>query len=481
MAITSIGIGSGLEVEDIITKLVALEKKPLEGLKEKATKIDTKVSSYGEIKSLVSTLQDAASKLALDSGWNMLAVKSSKESAVSVSVSGIAAATSFSVGVQKLAQSQSTVSTAISAGGTIGSGQLTLQLGSWNAGVFTAGTAAAVNVTVGATDTLAQVAAKINDSGSGVVATVLTDASGDRLMLRSKETGAVSGFRITATDDDGSNADNAGVSRLAFDLAQPTVGMAANTYQPAQDAVATINGITVTSAKNQLVNAVPGLTISLNEVTATGADALITSTVDKEAMTKNIQDFVDAYNAINTLLGDATKYDKETKTAGDLQGDSTAVGLRNSLRSVLTASVSGGAFTTLSSIGINLGSNGAVGDTNLKVDGAKLSKALDDLDNVKKLFIQRNQDGTSTGVAASMKSYTGTLLSFDGLLNNKTDALERESKSNLSEQDKVENRATLTETRLRKTYTALDVKMGTLQALANYMDQQVSQWNKKND
>ena len=477
MAITSVGIGSGLEVEDIISKLVALEKKPLEGLQAKAEKIQTKVSSYGEIKSLVSTLQDAASKLALDSGWNTLAVKSSKESAVSVSVSGIAAATSFSVGVQKLAQSQSTVSTAISAGGSIGSGQLTLELGSWNAGVFTAGTAAAVNVTVGATDTLAQVAAKINDSGSGVVATVLSDASGDRLMLRSKETGAVSGFRITTADDDGNNADNGGLSRLNFDLSQPTVGMAANTYQAAQDAVATINGITVTSAKNQLVNAVPGLTISLNEVTATGADALITTTVDKEAMTKNIQEFVDAYNAVNTFLSTATKYDSETKTAGDLQGDSTAVGLRNSLRSVLTANgTSGNVFNSLSDIGITMGRDG-----NLTVNGSKLSTSLGDLENVKKLFIQRNDDGTSTGLAARMKSYVGDLLAFDGQLNNKTDALGRESDRNLSEQDKVNDRATLAEARLRKTYTALDVKMGTLQALANYMDQQVSQWNKKND
>src|SRR6218665_1526029 len=336
MAITSIGIGSGLEVEDIITKLLALEKKPLEGLQTKADKIQTKVSSYGEIKSLVSTLQDAASKLTLDSGWNTLAVKSSKESAVSVSVTGIASATSFSVGVQKLAQSQSTVSTAISAGGSIGSGQLTLEMGSWNTGVFTPGTAAAVSVTVGANDTLAQVAAKINDSGAGVVATVLTDASGDRLMLRSKETGVAAGFRITAADDDGNNNDNAGLSRLAFDLAQPTVGMAANASQAGQDAVATINGITVTSAKNQLVDVVPGLTISLNEVTTDNPDALITSTVDKAAMTKNIQEFVDAYNAVNTYLATATAYDDKTKKAGDLQGDSTTVGLRNSLRSVLT-------------------------------------------------------------------------------------------------------------------------------------------------
>ncbi len=471
MAISSAGIGSGLEVEEIITKLVALEKRPLETLATKATTIGTKISAYSNIKSLISTMEDAAAKLALDSGWNTLAVKSSNDKAVSVSVSGVASATSFSVGVQQLAKAQSNVSTSIAAGASIGSGSLTLELGGWNAGVFTAGTAAAVNVTVGATDTLSQVAAKINDSGSGVVATVLSDASGERLMLRSKETGAVSGFRITAADDDGVN-DNAGLSRLAFDLAAPTVGMAANAYQAGQDALATINGIAVSSSKNQLVGSIPGMTISLNEVTTT--DALISSTVDKVAMTKNVQEFVDAYNAVNTLLAESTKYDDATKTRGELQGDGTTVGLRNSLRAMLTGGVEGGTFKTLSDIGISLGRDG-----NLTVNGSKLNTAFDDLDNVKKLFIQRNDDGTSTGVAARMKAYTMNLLSFDGLINSKTESLAKESERNQEQQDKVNKRAEVSEARLRKTYTALDVKMGTLTALANYMDQQVAQWNKK--
>jgi flagellar hook-associated protein 2 len=388
-------------------------------------------------------------------------------------VSGQASATSFSVGVQALAKAQSTVSTAVAAGASIGSGALTLQLGTWNAGVFTAGTAAAVSVTVGANDDLSQVAAKINDSGSGVVATVLSDASGERLMLRSKETGAVSGFRVQATEGTGPT-DVPGLSRLAFDLAAPTVGMAANTYQAGQDAKATINGIAVTSATNQLKDAVPGLTISLNEVTT--SEAMITGTVDKEAMTKNIQAFVDAYNAINTMLAESTKYDDVAKTRGNLQGDSTTVGLRNSLRSVLTAGVEGGTFKMLSDIGISLGRDG-----NLTVNGAKLSTSLDNLDEVKKLFIQRHEDGTSTGLAAKMKAYTGNLLSYDGLLNSKTDSLARESDRNLQQQDKVTKRAAVVETQLRKTYTALDVKMGTLSALATYMEQQVAQWNKNNN
>jgi flagellar hook-associated protein 2 len=80
-----------------------------------------------------------------------------------------------------------------------------------------------------------------------------------------------------------------------------------------------------------------------------------------------------------------------------------------------------------------------------------------------------------------MKAYTGNLLSYDGLLNSKTDSLARESDRNLQQQDKVTKRAAVVETQLRKTYTALDVKMGTLSALATYMEQQVAQWNKNNN
>jgi flagellar hook-associated protein 2 len=474
MAISSTGIGSGLDVDKIITQLLALEKKPLEKLEAKAETIQTKISSYGEIKSMVSTLQDAASKLTLDSSWNSQSVKSSKESAVSARVSGQSIATSFAVGVQSLAQAQSAASTSIAAGASIGSGNLTLELGSWNAGVFTAGTAAAVNVTVSATDTLAQVASKINDSGAGVVATVLSDASGERLMLRSKDTGAAAGFRVTATDDDGVNNDSGGLSRLAFDLAAPTAyGMGANTYQAGVDAHATVNGIAVTSAKNELVDVVPGLTISLNEVTT--SDAIVTTAVDKAEITKNLQSFVDAFNALQTYLSESTKYDDDTKTRGYLQGDSTTVSLRNSVRSVLTSVVEGGTFRTLSDVGITLGRDG-----NLTI-GTKLSTALDDLENVKKLFVQRFDDGTSKGLAANMKAYTTNLLGFDGLLNNKADALARESDRNLSEQDKINRRAEASEVRLRRTYTALDAKMGSLTALADYMTQQVTNWNKSNN
>ena len=490
MGISSTGIGSGLDVEGIITKLVALEKQPLVSLQAKATVIQTKISDYSQVKSLVSTLTDAASKLSLDSGWNTVAVASSNSAAVSATVSGIAGATSFSVGVSQLAKAQSSVSDAVVAGTAVGSaGTLTLQLGSWGpartngtGSVFTAGSAASVNVTVGASDTLAQIAAKINDAGSGVVATVLTDASGDRLMLRSSNTGGSQGFRVQAADTgDSNNTDDHGLSALAFDLDQdpgttptgsPTVaayGMGANSYQAGQNAKATVNGIAVTSANNNFKDVVAGLTITASAVTT--SDVELTTTNDKAALTKNIQAFVDAYNAVNKYLADATAYDDASKKSGDLQGDSTAIGLRNSLRSLLGTGVVGGSYTRLSDIGLSMGRAG-----NLAVDTTKLGTALDNPASVKTLFAQKNTDTSTNGVARKVKTFADGLLAFSGGLNNKADALAAETKRNTAEQDKVTNRAAAVEKRLRTTYTALDTKMAGLTALSTYITQQVQAW-----
>ena len=473
MGISSTGIGSGLDVESIITKLVALEKQPLTTLETKAAIIQTKISDYSQIKSLVSTLSDAAAKMTLDSGWSSLSVASSNSSAVTASITGLASATSFSVGVTQLTAAQSTVSTAVTASTALGSsGTLTLQLGTWASdNTFTAGSSSSVAITVAATDTMAQIAAKINTAGAGVVATVLTDSSGDRLMLRSSATGESAGFRLLATDGDGTDTDSSGLSRLAFDLSATTAyGMGANTYQAAQNAKATINGIAVTSATNKFKDVITGMTITASEVTTTNVE--ITTTNDKAALTTNIQAFVDAYNAVNKYLANATAYDSTTKTSGDLQGDATAIGLRNTLRSMLGSATTGGSITHLYQIGISMGRDG-----NLTVDATKLSTALDTPDNVKTFFAQKNTDGSTNGLARKMKTFTTDLLSYSGGMNNKADALAAEAKRNTTEQDKVTARAAAAEKRLRATYTALDAKMATLSALSTYITQQVEAWN----
>ena len=195
-------------------------------------------------------------------------------------------------------------------------------------------------------------------------------------------------------------------------------------------------------------------------------------------MKKNIQDFVDAYNAVNDLLSTSTKYDSETKTAGVLQGDNTAVGLQNALR-MLTMGTAGnatGSLKRLADAGMQMQSGGK-----LTVDDTKLSEALQESpDDLKSLFAAKaSSDGSGGGIAVNFKQYTSQLLAFDGTLNSKSDSLASRIKSNQSDQDQVNERASVLQARLTRQYSALDTQMAALQSLSTYMQQQVANWNKK--
>lgn len=474
MAISSAGIGSGLDVNSIVSQMVALEKRPIAQLQSSAASIQTRLSTYSQVKSLMSTLSDAAAKLTRDSTWGSLSVTSSNSAAVSASVTGISSATSFGISVQQLARAQSVASTASpTTDAPVGAGTLTIQLGTWTQTPappsFAPGAAAAVPVTVAATDSLSVIASKINDAKAGVTATVLKDATGERLLVRSAATGEASGFRIQVSEDGSAP----GLSRLAFDPQDsPGVGMAANAVQYGQNTAAKINGIDVSSTNNTFANTIPGLTLNVSQVTT--ADVNMTVGSDTATIKKSVQDFVDAYNAVNDLLSKSTKYDADTKTAGVLQGDSTAVGLQNALRMLTMGSAGGtGAFARLADVGISMERGGK-----LAVSGSKLDDALKNPSAMKELFATPATPGAGGGIAVQFKSFTSGLLALDGLMNNKADALSLAAKRNTAEQEKVNDRAAVVEKRLRAQYTALDTKMGSLSALNSYVTQQVNAWNR---
>ena len=327
-----------------------------------------------------------------------------------------------------------------------------------------------VDITVSATDKLSDIAGKINGAGAGVTATILSDASGERLLLRSKTTGEEAGFRVSVTDADGNATDASGLSRV---VAGATSDLAAN-------AKATVNGIAVTSATNTFANTVSGVTFNALQVTTAPVEIAVAK--DSTAVKQNIDAFVKAYNAVNQALNQITSYDKDTKSAGLLQGDSTAVGLQNTLRAALqsVASGTGGTFKTLSDVGITLAKGADVlkptGD--LSVDTTKLNKALENPDALKAFF--RGADGGSVtdGVAGKFKAVTDKLLASTGYFASKDKLLQNALKLNEKEVQSVEDRASGVETNLKARYTALDSQMSKLNALNAYIAQQVTTWNK---
>ncbi|NWF44204.1 flagellar filament capping protein FliD [Hydrogenophaga sp. D2P1] len=467
--ISSPGIGSGLDVQSIVSQLVALEKAPLKQLQTQATSFQTKLSTYGTIKSQFSALGDAAAKLASPSGWSAVTATSSNSAAIGVTVAAGAPATSLTMAVQQLAKAQSTASTAVATGSGVGSGSMTIELGAWSGSSFTAGSGTPVSVTINpGEDTLAEIAAKINDADAGVSATVLKDASGERLLVRSKETGQENGFRITVDDDDSNDTDASGLSRLAFSVGN-TNGMSLS--QSGQNALATVNGVSVSSASNRLADTLPGMTIQLSQVTT--APVEIDVSADTEAVRANVQAFVDAYNTLNSTLSNATRYDAGTKKAGALQGDSTATGLQNALRGMMRSVTSGTPYTRLADVGIELKTGGA-----LALDAGKFDASLSNLEGLKNLFTVDTGSATTEGFGRKIKTFAEGLIDADGLVSTKASALQKSIDRNGLEQERVNDRAARAETRYLAQYNAMDAAVAKLSGLNAFVSQQITLWNK---
>ncbi len=471
-AITSLGIGSGVDLNTMLTQLVALESKPLDQMRADANALQTKVSSFGQINSLFSSLQTAANKLTGSSLWGQSTATAADTSVVQVIGNSSAAAGNYAVSVTTLATNQTVVSntTLSDADQLVGAGTLTLDIGTWDRPpmnfVPQVGRAP-IDIAVTATDTLATLRDKINGLGAGVSASIVTDNTGSRLALRSTATGEDNGFRLSAADDDGNNTDANGLSRFAFDPQNGTSLMEQKVA--AVNARATVNGIEVTSASNDLTSVVEGVTLRLRKEGGASTDVAVTA--DREGIKTAIQSFADAYNALVKSINDQTKYDPTSKVGGPLQGDSSATGLLRQLRSLLgSPSDASSTFKRLSDIGLT-----AQRDGTLAVNSTKLETASTNLPELKKAFAgDGGSDATLDGFARRYADLAAKVLGTDGTITSRTQGLRDRISRNSDEQTRLQDRVDRFKSRMVAQYTAMDTNLSKLTALSSYVTQQLN-------
>jgi flagellar hook-associated protein 2 len=467
--ISSAGIGSGLDVGTIIKQLMALERRPLDQLETAESRIQSQISEVGKIKSALSKFRDLAAKLASTDFWKQSAGTASN-STVGITTSSSASAADYTVEVQALAAAQTIASPGgafASSSALVGAGTLHIEMGAWNAtqdGFTPSATAPALDIEVTADDTLASLRDKINAAGDGVTASILTDAGGARLVLRSDATGVANGFRTSTTG-------SAALAGIAYDPSGGTTN--ATLAQAAANAQATINSLPVSSASNTLADVLDGVTLTLNAETT--APMTLSVRPDATAMKKTLTDFAAAYTELAKLIATDTKYDATAKTGGVLQGDSTVVGLQVQLRSMLGATTSAStAFPRLSDAGFEQQQDGS-----LTVNAGKLDKALANLPQLQAMFAgSSTTDPSMDGFAKRFRVVTSAILGVDGSLTTRTNGLQDKLTRNQKSQDRMEDRLVQTQKRLEAQYSALDAKMGTLNALSSYVTAQIAQWNK---
>lgn len=405
MGITAAGAGSNLDVNGIVSQLMAAERTPLTLLQKRESDYQAKLSAYGTLKGALSAFQTAMQGLADPAKYHAVSASAADSSLLTATgnSNGKAVPGSYSMEVQQLAQQQKIRSAGFtSTSSTVGSGTLTIQYGTYDnvLNAFTLNNAKpAQTITIEpSSNTLSGVRDAINAANVGVSATIVNDGASNKLVLTAKDTGAANSLKITVSDDDGSNLDAAGLSALAF---EPTAGAGSGKnltqVQAAQDAKLRIDGIDIVKSSNTITDAIEGVTLSLLK-TNTGSPTTLNVSPDTAAAKTAVEAFVKSYNSINQTLSDLSAYNPGAKRGAILQGDSAAFSIQRGIRSALTAMMGDGSgFTSLSQIGVTLQKDGS-----LAVDSAKLQASMDTgFEQIGRLF---TIGGTSTD---SLITYEG--------------------------------------------------------------------------
>jgi flagellar hook-associated protein 2 len=385
-SITSLGIGSGLDLSGLVSGLLAAERRPLENsLNRRESSLSTELSGIGLMRSAIADFRASLSSLSNADNFKTRALNNSNADAIEASVTNEAAVGDYSIDVGNLAQRHALASTAYQdINEVVGTGTMTVRFGSIAGpgfGGFTVNPDKATRtITIDSSNnTLSGLRDYINQNDFGFSAAIINDGTGYRLTLTSDATGEASAMEITVADDDGNDADAAGLSNLAYNAT------AANLVQTqaAEDAQLTVNGLAVTSSSNVLDNLVEGLSLTLKQETA-GTPVKLGISETSEALKTSIESLVEDFNSMIGQLNDLGKASENRDQAGLLAGDATLRNFVNSVRRQITSPVPGvpGEIRALVDIGISTQRDGT-----LELDGSKLNKALsEDPDAVKALF-----------------------------------------------------------------------------------------------
>lgn len=448
MSISSAGIGSGIDVNTLITQLVEAE-----GV-DKSNRLDFNeaeylgdISAFGSLKSALSIFQGAVRDLQDTADFQLRSALSSNDEVFTATADETADVSQYGIEVVQLAQAHKLITTSgFAETDTIGDGTLT----------FTQG-ADSFSLTIDATDTLTDIRDAINaaNDNTGVSASIINVDSGQQLVFTATSSGLDNAITITAVDSDGENSDEFGLSRL--------VNAQLNTPSAAQDGQIKVDGQLISSNNNTFSDVLDGITINAVSV---GAGEQLTVAQDREAITFKIDTFIANYNGLVDTFNTLGSYDAATESAGLLLGDSTLRGISTLIRQEISSSVTGltGPFSTLAELGITTDEEGK-----LSLNSETLNAALDsNFDQVGQLFAASN--GIANTLDMAIEGYIGS----NGIIDSRTAGIQVSVDDIADQREALDRRLVSLESRLLSQFTAMDILVSSLQNQSNFLTQQLA-------
>lgn len=327
-------------------------------------------------------------------------------------------------------------------------------------------------VTLAASDSLQQIADKINQAGVLATASVINDGSSStpaRLSFTSRGTGEAGRFTVdTGSIDLGLSTLSEGQnSRVLFGSTDPA------------------RAVLLSSSTNAVSGVVQGLTLDLKSASTTPVS--ITVSGDTDGIIKSINDFIESFNTVVARIDTLTSYDPTTNKRGPLLGDSTTTSLRNDLNSIINSPARNvsGRFQFLGQVGLTFDKDGklTLNEDRLRTSLQTDSQAVRDLfaakeqsqaattqrvfaDNPNILVSTTSSGQLSTlGVAErlveSIDKYTKAV---DGVIPRRSKTLDNLVKSNNDRLSSLDKQLTARRAILEKQFIAMESAIGRLQS-----------------
>ncbi|RDV02694.1 flagellar hook-associated 2-like protein [Sphingorhabdus pulchriflava] len=443
----SLGLGSGINVSQLVSDLAAASRAPkVERFDTLAKTSQTKISAIAQARADLDSFADTLGNLVQTGSLSSQPTTSNDSALVASALAGSQLGKlSAEIEIRQLARAQTSVSSLVaSAANPVGTGNVTLTVN---------GNAYAIAISSG-NNSLTGFADAINASDSGVRASLVSDQGQVRLVLKG-EVGAAKAFALTA---------DAGAEPALSALVSTGLVLS----QSALDAVIRVDGVEYSRPGNIISDLVPGVAMTLKKSTF-GEMITLGSIRPADALKQTIGDFVSVFNQLQSSLKAARQ---TIGGAGNLRA------LDRQLAALVSKALTGNAgINSLSDIGIKTDRSGTLVLDAAKLDGALAANpdAVEALFNPPRDAVHTNS--TDPGLAYALDEIRDASVASGGLIDSLGKALQSEAAAIAKNRAKMEAREDAFEARLEKQYAGLDARLAAFKATQSYLEQQIKLWS----
>jgi flagellar hook-associated protein 2 len=294
-------------------------------------------------------------------------------------------------------------------------------------------------------------------SGSGVAFTITNDVASDTQMTK----GTIGGTTDGSVD-------------LTISTADSTAGSDGNKIQSAQNATISVNGLSVSSATNQIDAVVPGLKLNLMETTSSAV--VLSVGRDTSVAKAAITGLVNAYNTFEGVIKGLTTSGSSTTDAGTLKTDSSVREIRSKMRSFLISdsTTPGTTKKNMLDIGVSMQRDGT-----FNVDQVKLGTALTSYyADITKMFSANTDDQTyfdtdNRGIAGELVNQIASYLAYDGVVQLRETSYTKTKTGLTTEQVALDKKMATVEARYTKQFSTMSKIMDEMKSTQQYLDSQL--------